>query len=98
MTMQKTKPCSCDGLCCGSVPFSQEEADKILEKVGGKFEKYFERTNAGIFTKTQEVRGRDKIKKRRAIFSYCKFLDKKTKLCTIYDLRPKVCREYKCDG
>ena len=24
----------------------------------------------------------------------CRFLDRKTRMCTVYDVRPKICREY----
>ena len=27
---------------------------------------------------------------------YCVFLDQQTFMCTIYDIRPKMCRDYKC--
>lgn len=83
-------PCHCGGLCCPPVPVSDEEVQRILAVTGGTLENHFERTNAGTFTRTQRVRvGPEALEANR-----CHFLDLKTLLCTVYSLRPQICRDF----
>ena len=67
------------GSCCGPIPISKE----IIEKHRDKFQvdkfKEFE-TEKGITILTDDLG--------------CIFLDRKTKLCVIYEDRPTVCKLY----
>lgn len=72
--------------CCPIVPVTKEEKDTIIAH-GETEDKFFE-TNAGLFTKGVRRPFGDMVK------THCVF---KTDLgCTIYSVRPKVCREHEC--
>ena len=80
----------CKNNCCintqGTVLTTRQEAKAIADSLG---------ISVGSFTKP--VRDHLTIK----IVPYedrkcCMFLDTKTKLCTIYELRPRSCIEFKC--
>jgi Fe-S-cluster containining protein len=61
--------------------------------------KYFGMTQKEVrkkFTKKGEEPGERVIrhKKDDAYGSVCRFLDRETRMCTVYDGRPKICREF----
>ena len=80
----------CKNNCCistqGTVLLFKHEAKAIANSLGIDVKSF-----------TIPVRGHLTIK----IVPYedrkcCMFLDTKTKLCTIYELRPRSCREFNC--
>ena len=80
----------CKNNCCintqGTVLTTRQEAKAISDSLGLSVESF-----------TKPVRDHLTIK----IVPYedrkcCMFLDTKTKLCAIYELRPRSCREFKC--
>ena len=80
----------CKNNCCintqGTVITSKHEAKAIADSLGISIKSF-----------TIPIRGYYTIK----IVPYedrkrCMFLDAVTKLCTIYELRPRSCREFKC--
>ena len=91
MTIEKTAPCWCGGECCSAVPLSDEEVQRILAATGGSFDDWFETTNAGTFTRSKTIPSDPDV-----IVYRCCFFDSDTRICTIYDLRPQICRDYDC--
>ena len=80
----------CKNNCCintqGTVLTSKHEAKAIADSLGISIKSF-----------TIPIRGYYTIK----IVPYedrkrCMFLDAVTKLCTIYELRPRSCKEFKC--
>ena len=80
----------CKNNCCintqGTVITTKHEAKAIANSLGISIKSF-----------TIPIRGYYTIK----IVPYedrkrCMFLDAVTKLCTIYELRPRSCREFKC--
>lgn len=77
------------GKCCPPITFTHNQAYRVVEKYGGNLAKYFEMRPHGFLTKVQETIRGDVIERT------CGFL--KDNLCSIYEDRPTVCREYRCD-
>ena len=80
----------CKNNCCintqGTIITTKHEAKAIADSLGISIKSF-----------TIPIRGYYTIK----IVPYedrkrCMFLDAVTKLCTIYELRPRSCREFKC--
>ena len=82
----KNGKCSCCGGCCSNLlPMSQREKNQVHQ--------YIEKHNIKPITHFPLVLSR------KAIDMQCPFLDltKKTAKCTIYEVRPMICREYVCN-
>jgi Fe-S-cluster containining protein len=67
---------------------SDEEAADIIAFTGT--EEGFRITNAGRFTADVRVRDPEIDMLRH----YCGFFDLETRLCTIYSVRPQLCRDF----
>lgn len=82
----KTYCPTCPAYCCivaGEIEVSSKEAVTIHASVGGHFEELFRNHPTLGLLIAKPSTGR------------CIFLDEKN-ACTIYDIRPKVCRSYYC--
>jgi len=91
MAIGKATPCPCGGECCSTVPVSEEEAERILDAAGGLFDDHFVTTNAGTFTRARRIPSPPGF-----ILSRCCLFDPVSRLCTVYEARPRICREYEC--
>jgi len=89
--MTKADPCACGGECCSTVPVSAKEAERILAAAGGCLDDHFVTTNAGTFTRAMRIPSPPGM-----VFTRCCFFDPDTRLCTVYEARPRICREYEC--
>ncbi len=89
--MEKAVPCSCGGECCSTVPVSPEETERILAVAGESFDDHFVTTNAGTFTRAKRIPSPPGL-----VLTRCCFFDPDTRLCTVYEARPRICREYEC--
>ena len=82
----------CPAYCC-SVYERVEVKDADLARLA----KYFGLTLAEAakkFTRTWEGERILRRRKDELMGQACRFLDKETRGCTIYEARPKICREY----
>ena len=75
---------TCDGDCCGVVPFSKKEIKEIKKKYRKKLRglKWEEDEKGMLYSKKAMETGK------------CPFCNPKENICEIYDLRPQICREY----
>lgn len=69
------------GMCCGIVPFEQEDYDKVKD-TGVQFEKQMLAGHV-FYVPTYALKT-----------TKCPFYDRKKKICTIYENRPQVCRDF----
>jgi exopolysaccharide biosynthesis protein len=102
-TVQEQRGCGLSG-CCPPVKVTQEDVDRILAKVGGTFDDWFTRTNAGMWTKKGEKilipadpRNPESMD---MIAEPCIFMTKDG-LCSVYGSHPKEsCQGHvcECDG
>lgn len=88
LPVNAAQACPCKGGCCPSVSVTREEADRLVAASGK--ENVIRETNNGLSTEIQDVM----IDGKR--FQYCVFLDTKTKLCNVYESRPKICQDFQC--
>lgn len=91
MSTAGAAPCACGGECCCTVPVTAEEAERIIAVAGGSFDDYFVTTNAGTFTRGKRIPSPPEV-----IVSRCCCFDPVTRLCTVYEVRPRICREHEC--
>lgn len=83
----------CPAYCCSypRIPVQPEDVLRLAVHFGLSPE-----SAARKFTKKGEVRG-ERILRQRPDDTYgsvCRFLDQDTRRCTVYEVRPGVCREY----
>ena len=81
-------PCSyCPGKCCRyfALPIDTPESQKEYDNMRW----YLLHERAAIFV--------DDGTWYLLVYSPCNFLDKETNLCSIYETRPNICREYSSD-
>ena len=81
---QMTIPCHLceeEQACCGIMKFSEKFLERFKDKLQVKFKK-IKKDNL-IIAITDDAR--------------CPFLNRKTRLCEIYDYRPEVCRRFGID-
>ena len=89
----------CTGYCCSydRIEVSKKDVDRLAQ--------YFGITNQDVRTKhLKKYTHRDeeeiisevilRHKKDHIFKTVCKFLDSESRQCTIYEARPKVCRQY----
>jgi Fe-S-cluster containining protein len=86
--------------CCGSVPFTVEEKDRIVA-LGYNENMYFKHSNAGWSSKRQvagRFEGEENGEKVNLIISRCMFLDLRDTIdkgrCLIYPNRPQICKDF----
>ncbi|MEP7076950.1 MAG: YkgJ family cysteine cluster protein [Acidobacteriota bacterium] len=82
----------CPGYCC-SVYEIVEVDDKDIERLG----RHFGIPSAEAAKKFTRLRKEGRVLKRKAdplLGSSCRFLDLKTRRCSIYEARPDVCRDF----
>lgn len=74
--------CSRCGECCGLfIPFTEKELTIIKE-----------------YVKTHNIQPTNRINQVTGVFNaHCCFYDEVNKKCNIYEVRPYVCRDFKCD-
>ena len=89
----------CTGYCCSY------DRIEVSEKDVKRLAKYFGMTEQDVkskHTKTYKLKENEEVtleqilrhKKDHIFTSVCKFLDSDSRQCTIYEARPKVCRQY----
>lgn len=92
--MKLTYNCKkCTGFCCSyeDIPVERHELKAIAEH----FQLPYNVARAKYTTKsTDDGRTVFRHKKDTIFKSVCQFLDTKTRKCTIYQVRPSVCRTY----
>ena len=89
----------CTGYCCS---YDRIEVSKKDIKRLAKYFGMAEQDVKSRHTKTYKLKENDEItleqilrhKKDHIFTSVCKFLDSESRQCTIYEVRPKVCRQY----
>jgi Fe-S-cluster containining protein len=95
--------CINSGCCKLKITINKKEYDSLIPKIKKQFVKHLD-----VFL---EKNPRYKIKKKflesmynnnyaemkKGIDGYCNFLDKKTMLCSVYENRPKICKDYTND-
>jgi len=98
--MKTSYDCSkCPGYCCsyGRIAVTQRDIARLARHFGIP-----EETARRRFTyrwQTKEVDEWILRHRKDSIFdSVCRFLDPKTRRCTVYEARPAVCREYPDGG
>lgn len=94
MTISQAQPCHCGGECCSDIPLTQSEARAILSHLGGTAADYFQTVHDQLRTKLQTIsdpRGRVRVQR-------CIFFEPGSRLCSVYELRPRLCRAFECDG
>lgn len=80
----KNGECSSCGNCCGRVlPLSKKEIDTIKN-----------------YIKKYNIKGKKHAfpYKNRPVDFTCPFRDDALKICTIYEVRPKICRKFICNN
>lgn len=80
----KNGECSSCGNCCGRVlPLSKKEIDTIKN-----------------YIKKHNIKGKKHVfpYKNRPVDFTCPFRDDALKICTIYEVRPKICRKFICNN
>ncbi len=84
---------NCPAYCCSypRVIVSKKDLRRLAEHFG-----ITQKEARRKFTKKGEERGERVLRHRKdEIFgSVCRFLDQETRRCTVYEARPKICREY----
>ena len=80
-------PChTCDGDCCGaSTPFTDGEIKEIKKKYPRKF-KNLKKIKVAVYSNVLVKKGQQLNINNKCIFY--------NKGCTIYDVRPKICRDF----
>ncbi len=83
----------CPAYCCSYPRIVTTRAD--IRRLAKRFELTFEQARER-FTKDGEEKGERVLRHRHDHIydSVCRFLDRETRQCTIYDARPGICREY----
>ena len=84
----------CPAYCCSYARIIVEEKD--LKRLAKHF-KISVKAARKKFTKKGEEPGERVLRHQRDEDAYgtvCKFLDRETRMCTIYDARPAICRDY----
>lgn len=80
----------CKNNCCistqGTVLTTRQEAKAIADSLGISVESFAKPVREHLTIKLVPYEDR----------KCCMFLDTKTKLCTIYELRPRSCKEFNC--
>lgn len=92
----------CYGTCC-TMPVEIKKEDLLRlglcseDEIEGSNKKLIKRLHkAGILRSYREATGLYMLESREN--GDCVFLDTKTRLCTVYDKRPDVCREFPSVG
>jgi Fe-S-cluster containining protein len=83
----------CPAYCCSypRIPVQPEDVLRLAQHFGLSPE-----SAARKFTRKGAVRGERILRQQpdETYGSVCRFLDLETRRCTVYDVRPGVCREY----
>ncbi len=83
----------CPAYCCSyeRIIVGKRDIRRLAKHYGLSFEKARKK-----FTKKGEEKGERVLRHRRdeAYGTVCRFLDRETRECTVYDARPGICREY----
>ena len=81
----------CPAYCCSydSIAVGKRDLEKLAKHFSLELDVAEER-----FTKVVDGEVVLRHKKDKTFGSVCMFLDSKTRRCTVYDARPKVCRSY----
>ena len=94
MAAKKKYDCvKCVAYCCSytHIPVSKSDVKRLAKhfdmsdsKAEKKFTKYGDKASPRVLRHTDDEH----------FVTSCMFLDKETRLCGIYDARPKICREF----
>ncbi|MEL6362196.1 MAG: YkgJ family cysteine cluster protein [Pseudomonadota bacterium] len=93
MSKQKFDCLKCPAYCCSytHIPTNKTDIKRLAkyfevtpEQAQRKFTKKGDKENPRVLRHTEDEH----------FVSTCMFLDKDTRNCTIYDARPKICREF----
>ena len=83
--------CSNCGECCSSVlPWTKEEIE-IVKKY------YKEHTEIHKKVKSNCIPLKNKVTRKYDVNLQCPFRDRENKKCMIYEVRPEICRRFKCN-
>ncbi len=95
--------CINSGCCKLKITINKKEYDSLIPKIKKQFVKHLD----VFLEKNPKYKRKEKIldlmyddnyaEMKKDDDGYCNFLDKKTMLCSVYENRPKICKDYTND-